>query len=341
MKAQLTNSVKSNLKWFRQSGIMRPEDGFWGVAERIAAVPPGCAREQIDKSFHIQTPIDENTVILEHRRADCCAETAMMFELAAQAFDNPEYHEIAVNIVDFMTKRSGLRVMDEDSPKNNLWRWAMPDYKVCWTDDNSWVTICLLFLAENSFPELKSLALATAEAIFRHMEDYITYMENGGREKRYEAEVMAGSLLNPHWMGLVTIALSWAYAHNRNSAYYNLIKRYYGMVNDGPPEYDVSSSVKNSEYKWSVSEYAYLTLAGSIAARTFEDASFKELAQNAADILLKKQFATGHFASNHYEAPEGEHFADLIYTQNWATLGLQHIALLFPERTFVRGGSSP
>ena len=26
---------RQNLAWFRRSGVMRPEDGSWGVAERL------------------------------------------------------------------------------------------------------------------------------------------------------------------------------------------------------------------------------------------------------------------------------------------------------------------
>jgi len=331
MKEKLATAVKNNIKWFRSSGIMRPDDGFWGVGERIAAVSDKETRGQIDGVFNMQTILNDRTIVLEHRRADCCAETAVMFELAAQAFDHAEYREIASNIIAFMN-RSGMRVTEPESPLKDLWRWAMPNYNACWTDDNSWVITCFLFLAVNGYPQLKAQGVAAAEAMYRHMDTYIKFIEDGNRDNVYE-DVMAGSRLNPHWMGLVTMALSWAYSFNGNLAYHDLIKRYYALVLDGPPAHDLNSRVKDPRYKWSVSEYAYLTLTASIAAKTFNDASFKKMAQTAAGILLQKQFPTGHFASNHYEAPEGEHFADLIYTQNWATLGLQHIALLCPENT--------
>ncbi len=313
---------------------MRPNDGFWGVGERLAVVAGNQARDKINAFFPHQTALDDMTVVLEQRRADCCAETAVMFELAAQAFNDDGYRQIARNLVAFM-ERGGLRISNPESPVKDLWSWAMPNYSAAWTDDNSWVATCFMFLGEHGYPRVTQYGIDAAEAMYGHMNDYVTWIEAGNRDLKYQ-EVMAGTMLNPHWLGPVTMALSWGYAQNGNRAYHDLIRRYYALLPDGPPAWDESSRVNDPQYKWSVSEYAYLTLVASIAAKTFDDEAIKQVAQTAAAVLLAKQFATGHFASNHYEAPVGDHIADLIYTQNWATLGLQHLALLCPEKTEYR-----
>ena len=334
MKKQLAAAVKHNLRWFRRSGIMRPDDGFWGVGERIAIIAGNASWNQINLTFPIQTPLDEHTVVIEHRRADCCTETAMLFELAARHFNRPADHRVAANIVAFL-KRSGLRVTETDSPLQHLWRWAMPNCNGCWTDDNSWVITGFLFLAAHGYPELEPWALAAAETMYGHMDTYLKHIENGHRDEP-ATETMSGSRLNPHWMGLVTMALAWAYSRTGKTEYYELTRRYYAVVLDGPPAFDLQARVKDPQYPWSISEYAYLTLVASITAHTYRNADFRQLAQKAAAIPVERQFETGHFASNHYEAPEGKQFADLIYTQNWATLGLQHAARLCPERTEYR-----
>lgn len=57
MKDQLESAVRKNIDWFLHSGIMRPNDGFWGVAERIADIGSNEAKEKIDRFFPQQTRI--------------------------------------------------------------------------------------------------------------------------------------------------------------------------------------------------------------------------------------------------------------------------------------------
>ena len=54
----------------------------------------------------------------------------------------------------------------------------------------------------------------------------------------------------------------------------------------------------------------------------------------AADVLVSHQSTLGHYAAEHDEAPIAPHLADLIYTQNWATLGLYHAWKLFGDERY-------
>ena len=152
--------------------------------------------------------------------------------------------------------------------------------------------------------------------------------EYEGAEPYPEARVL-GLRLNPHWLGLATMAFAHASCVDTKTDYADLASRYYNVALEGPPVHDERSRQEASGLPWSLSEYAYLSLTAVVAAEQFHLAEAMDAARYACDILIKRQAPSGHFASEHYEAPSGSHLADLIYTQNWATLGLFHCAQWF------------
>lgn len=336
MKDQLESAVGRNIEWFLHSGIMRPNDGFWGVAERIADIGSNEAKEKIDEFFPYQTPLNAGTVALEHRRADCAVETALMFDLAEEYFGEERYREIAENLVGFLVDRSGMRESDPASKVWNLWRWAMQRFPAgdkVWVDDNAWVAICLLILGRRGHERLVGPGLATADALHRHMQAYFDFIEKKGRDAKPEATILDGTQLNPHWIGLATLAFALADRVQGTRSRYGIVDKYYRTVLDGPQAWDRDSQCKNG---WSISEQAYLSFIAPLVATVYGDARIMEVAEKAGQILLENQKADGHFTSNHFEAPEGDHFVDLIYTQNWATLGLLHLSKLLPGKMEYR-----
>ena len=78
---KLQESLKLNLGWFENSGVMDPADGSWGVAERIVLKKDNGVLEKIFKSFPSYLEYEDYAVI-EHRRPDCNFESALMFLLA-------------------------------------------------------------------------------------------------------------------------------------------------------------------------------------------------------------------------------------------------------------------
>lgn len=77
----MKNSLLKNLNWFQNSGVMIPESGIWGVAERVAVTNGNEAIEIMKNSFPAWMQYDGYCVI-EQRRADCNFETAWLFLLA-------------------------------------------------------------------------------------------------------------------------------------------------------------------------------------------------------------------------------------------------------------------
>lgn len=346
MKTQLEQAVIKNINWFLNSGIMRPNDGFWGVAERLVLLSDNDAKDKINEMFPCQTSLSSDVSVIEHRRPDCTMQVALMFDLAGEYFDNNDYKIIARNLIDFILNRSGLLHdgkeggidpefdIEKDKKLAGLWGWAVPNSKnICWSDDNSWIIIIFLILAKRGYPELREYALNSAKNMKQQIEAFLLFVENNGRNTQPEKYPMYGIQLNPHWLGLATLAMAHAHKADSEIECTELMERYYNTVLLGAPEYDhYSFDCRRLGLPWSFSEYTYLSYIASAVGKEFNNPSILKVAESATNILLKHQFDDGHFPSDHYEAPSGKNLADIIYTQNWATLGLQHAAQCFPEK---------
>jgi hypothetical protein len=325
--------IRRSIQWFKNSGIMHPADGFWGVGERILVAEGNEAIEKINKYFYCQTILAPTVLAIEHRRADCNFETALEFDIASDVLKDPSLRIIAHNLIEFLTKRSALRHVLENDPTHNLWGWSMPlSSNACWTDDNSWVITMSLILARRGRNELKEAGTAAARQMRKHMKDFYNHLDKNGKEAKYENEVMAGTNLSPHWLGLTTMAFSHAAVADPDTDYTNVVAKYYEYAPSGPPKFMTETRTPTiTGLPWTLSEYGYLAFSAAVAAKQFGLASARDAAKLAADALVEHQHKDGHFAAEHDEAPIAPHLADLIYTQNWATLGLYH-AWLFFER---------
>ncbi len=338
---QSLGAVRRNLKWFTRSGVMRPPDGFWGVAERLARTDGNAAAEKMLGSFPCYSQIGDGVVAMEHRRSDCCVQTAWLFDLAADALKRPALRGVADHILAYMTQRSGLRQRDETRDTFGLWGWSNPiNQAVHYTDDNAWVIILLLKLASNGRPDLKPLAIQTARTMHRHIKTYLERLDRigwAGVENPAEGIPMAGLLVNPHWFGLACMALSHAAAADPGYAYRDVIDTYFPLALKGPPAFQRAHlPAAGLPRPWPLSEYAYLALAASVAAHQAPGGPAEAAARQAGEELLRSQFADGHFPAEHGESPSAPHLADLIYTENWAVLALQHMHAWSGEAAYGR-----
>lgn len=334
-------AVRRNLKWFAQSGVMRPADGFWGVAERLACVEGNAAAKAMISAFPSYSRVGEGVVAMEHRRTDCCLEVAWLFDLASGALDKPALRQITENILDYLTQRSNLRQRDEKSDSFGLWGWSNPvNSTTYWTDDNAWAVILLLKLAANNRPALKPLALQTARTMHRHIKTYLDRLCRLGWEVAGTPEEgipMHGLLVNPHWLGLACMALTHAAAADPDYVYRDVIDTYFPLALKGPPRSQrVHRPGEGLSRPWPFSEYAYLALTASVVARQFSEGPAGEVALQAGQEMLRSQHPDGHFPAEHNEAPAAAHLADLIYTDNWAVLALQHLHAWSGQPAYAR-----
>lgn len=319
----LKESLRLTLEWFEQSGVMSPADGSWGVAERIVLKSENSELEKIKKSF---PPWEEKEeyLILEHRRADCAMQTAMLYQLAAEALDDPEKLRIAHNLLRFLFCRSGLlrtSAWPGELP-TGLWNWDHS--RRChqyYFDDNSWMCALLLMTAEkhpdwDAEFQLKEWALKLACAM---AEKFPCYLSGELSEKEIAGDMKwLGNVFKPHWGSLVVMALSRAAEFVPDPRFRAIVDSYHDYLLAHPESFNTS-------------EWSYAVIGSSFARHAFHDEKSPLVMRLFGRKLAASVAANGLIPSQHEaEAPAGTKLADLIYTMNFATLALESLAAFDP-----------
>ncbi len=336
----MNNVLTRSLNWFRFSGIMKPEDGFWGVAERLYLCGNPELRKQVFDTFNSFTEYNGWSVI-ESRRADCNFQTALLFLTAADVYGEKEYRRIGENLLEYLYCRSGLLNRGgsdgADPGMDGVWNWSHTEWRMkIWMDDNSWALAVPLIIAARdpglaarySMMEWADKLAARLYTGFKR-----TFLASLGKPDADMADPEKqwfGRPLLPHWGGLCCFALSLAVRAglDRNGEYREMIRRYHDYLEHGDGTGD----------KLNVSELAYALIASAAAAKMQMESDssagnkYLELALGFADrILAKADPETGNVPAEHYEAPKGAHLVDTIYTANWVLLGFQNLMQVLPS----------
>ena len=321
---KMKNSLLRNLNWFLNSGVMLPESGIWGVAERVAVTNGNEAIEVMKKSFPAWMQYDGYCVI-EQRRADCNFETAYLFLLAGRALGETKYYDIAVNLLDYLYFRSGLLNRTQKEYPAGSWNWShIKRESHVYFDDEAWCVFLQLKIAEE-YPELdkkygmKSWGMILGEELLtatelvmdkKDLDNVGHWIDASGR--------WLGRLDLPHWGALACMALAKVYQENHGRKYADTVKRYHEYMASRAEEFIVS-------------EQAYAIIGACAAYRYTGDEYYRKLAERFAHLVMKKMDADGNIPAEHYEAPAGKHLVDTIYTVNWALLGMQALAAVSEE----------
>lgn len=318
MKDTITRAIRRNLDWFRNSGVMDPADGSWGVAERIAVTDGNSALEKMLESFPAWTMKDDHCII-EQRRSDCNFQTATLFQLAAEKLNDPDAKTIAENIFNFLYCRSGLLfTIDIGNVPAGVWQWShIRQRPVIWFDDNSWCILLQLALYRHNEAlrekfRCKERALQLAKVLVAGAERSFANLNPEDPEYCDPENVWFGNIRLPHWGALTCMALASAYEISPEAEYADFIHSYLKFV-------DENLSL------WNVSELCYALLGASFAFKHLKEDVFKDYVLRLEKILLGRQDTViGNFPSEHEkEAPVGIDKVDTIYTANWAFLALQ------------------
>jgi hypothetical protein len=196
----------------------------------------------------------------------------------------------------------------------------------------AWVITILCAMARRGRTELAAPAIETARKLHAMVQEYFADVERLGFDHQPSEDVVQGIRMNPHWIGLLTMAFAHAQAADPGTDYSDVVHRYYASyVMRGPPAFDEASRRAAHHHPWSISEYAYLSLSASVCAGVFDDDAVRAALRTSVAILLESQLDQGTFPSEHYEAPAAPNLVDLVYTQNWATLGLLHAARVLDD----------
>jgi len=323
-KENIESAVKSNLEWFRKSGVMDPSDGSWGVAERIVQTNNNATLTKTLRNFPYYLEF-ENYAILEQRRPDCNFQTALLFLMAGDYFTNSEFRKTGENILSFLFNRSGLLNKTNhryaaDTWPIGCWGWTHGSFynTLFFFDDNAWNLTIQLIMAE-MYPHLeKKYQLASwSEKLAEQMADAF---EDQFLKEPSSEHPWSGELDSPHWGSLVCMGLSLAYKNFKKPRYLKIIKIYHDYILEKADTF-------------STSEFAYIIIGASFSA-TFVDESYAKIAEKFADKLLEESDANGIIPSQWNEAPEGELLVDLIYTMNWSLMAFQLMASLSGEKQY-------
>jgi len=329
----IESAVKLNLQWFRQSGVMDPADGSWGVAERVLLAEGNEALGKALSDFDSYTPY-EGYYILEHRRPDCNFETALLFMLAARAFRDQGLLEVGRNLLRYLYRRNGCRNNSGTSEVlPGIWGWATPRPKqVYWLDDNSWnVALSLLISGLDPLIDkelgLRQRGLESACSLCK----YFDCMLEG--EKLPAERALNGADQAPHFSALAAMACAVAWHYGGEITLLEPVSKYLDLV--AADRIDSASLTSHNDGKLTPSEHAYLMLGLSFCAGTPLEEIAVLLACRSADILLSIMTENGSIPSRHFEAPQGDHLVDLIYTQNWTTLGLVNLVSITNRQDYA------
>ncbi len=333
--SNMERAIKSNLQWFLQSGVMDPADGTWGVAERVLLAKGNEALGKTLSDFDSYTPY-EGYYILEHRRPDCNFEVALLFLLAARAFGNENYRNVGRNLVRYLYRRSGCRTNTASVMLPGIWGWATPPphlQQSYWLDDNSWDVTLSLLISEldpllDAELNLRQKGLESAYALCKYFDRML-------KEEDPPTKLpLNGADQAPHFSALALMACAKAWHHSREDAFLKPMRRYLELVAaDG-----IASNVwlVRGGGKLTPSEHTYLILGLSCCAGTPLEERAVALACRSADFILSIMDENGNIPSKHFEAPQGDHLVDLIYTQNWATLGLVNLVSVTGKTEYAR-----
>ena len=313
---KLKESLRMTEQWFRNSGVMLPSDGMWGVAERVLLTHGNETSEKTLNAFPAWTPFKDHCIV-EQRRADCNLETAFLFLKLHEIFGDQACYDTAENILSFLYFRSGLLNRFGDKSIVGAWDWShIKRTHNIYFDDDAWMAALALKIARkypklNRRFEMKKWALLLADLMADALPRYLI-----NPNEKEEGFSWLGNAKQPHWGSLVCMALAEASRVDPKPEYCAVIDSYNRFLSE-----------KGGSL--TVSEFGYALMGCTAAYRALKDESSLKTARFFADkIVAAMNPENGSLPSEHYEAPSGKGLADTIYTLNWAMLGLQNMAAI-------------
>ena len=314
-KTALRKSLEMTRKWFKESGVMIPENGLWGVAERVLLADDNQVVQKTLDSFPAWTSHERgNYYILEQRRADCNLQAAFLCLRLHEIFGIQHIHSVARNILSFLFNRSGLLQRTGGDKIEGAWNWS--HIKPClaiWFDDNAWMAALMLKMSSH-YPDfdrefgLKEWGLKLADLLAHAFPRYLSDEKAADGNFKW-----LGNPHLPHWGSLVCQALAEAMRIHPKPEYRQIIDRYHQYL------------LENLD-AFTPSEYGYALLGATASYTVMKDELSLRTARAFADkIVSVMDPETGNLPSRHYEAPNGDHLVDTIYTLNWAALGMQNM----------------
>src|SRR5690554_384218 len=309
-------------------------DGSYGLYE--------CIFSEIDENGN--QPI--NVV----KRGDCISEASMAFALAGRIFDNKEYLNIATNLLDFYLKTSIATKKEYGDPSHEAYGlipWGISNdawFKASYGDDNArfllaaWVTAAIT--GNNDWDEtmmksLIALLRTTGQNGFRGSRIDLQNFEKNGWRFYYEGDIINPA---PHFECYLWACYLWAYDKTGDELFLDRAKKGITKMMEFYPD----------GWRWTnglAQERARMILPLSWLVRVEDIPENRNLLMTVVDDFLELQAECGAIREElgsiemgRYPPPQsneaygtteasliaqnGDPVSDLLYTTNFAFLGL-------------------
>ena len=353
-------AFRRGVRWFLDNIIFRVEtnpdmfiDRPGGAAPHLDAISHSCLMGGALEGY--ESGIDHNgrQRIRNIQRGDCIGESSMVMALDAAATGSPETRKAAIDLADYAFSNVFFQ-NDPESPMYGLINWGA-NSPVFYADDNARVIMGVLLtrslLGVSRWDEriLKS-ALAnlrtSARTGFRHNSLRASSFKDKNWTDYASDETLA--LFSPHFQCYIWAVYLWMYALTGYEPFLDKPRTALGMCMAAYPD----------GWHWTNSltaEMARILLPLAFLVRVDDTPEHREwLALVARDVIkltepcgaMRDMF--GDLAKGEYPPPQsndsygtteasliqhnGDTATDLLYTANWAYIGLHEASLVLDDK---------
>ena len=352
------HALKKGVDWYSQAKLFVHSSWEKTVVERSAMDGPspgpprdwprGDGSKGLLEGFSTVIEPDGSQLLGWWRRDDCMGETSMAMALSSALTGNLRDREIAANLNDFIYFHSTLAQDDPASPTFGLVGWELPRSQGYWGDDNARSAFGTLaasaVLKADRWDEVVLRCLlanlrTTGKLGFRQNRVDQKELQAQGWRHYYEAETVSYA---PHFQAYLWAAFLWAYDKTHYPGFLERTKKAIRMTMAAYPD----------NWRWTngmQQERARMLLPLAWLVRIGDSPEHRQWLRHMAEALLALQDECGALreqigslaqgglkppqsneAYGTSEAPliqeNGDPVCDLLYTSNFAFLGLHEAA---------------
>ena len=353
-------AFQRGVRWFLDNMIFRVEantemfiDHPGGDAPHLDEVSLGSLMGGVLEGYESCVDHNGRQRIRNIQRGDCIAETSMVMALDAAATGSPETRKAAIDLADYVFSNAFFQ-NDPESPMYALSNWCA-NLPVFYADDNARVIMGVLLtrslLGVSRWDErILRCALAnlrtSAKTGFRHNSLRASSFEHKNWTDYAADETL--TLLSPHYQCYIWAVYLWMYALTGYEPFLSKPRTALGKCMASYPD----------GWQWTNSltaEMARILLPLAFLVRVDDTPEHREwLALTAQDVIkliepcgaVRDMF--GELSMGTYPPPQsndsygtteasliqqnGDTATDLLYTANWAFIGLHEASLVLDDK---------
>ena len=367
-------ALRRAVQWNDNSGLLIPQDGKPVVAEALKAGaeifhkpgPPfqnGDGRFGILEGFASQISFEGDQIARLPVRADCQAESAMVYAADYLVHRHKDSREKAANLLQFLYHKSDLHGGARGNPKHPAfglisWGAIAPAWEVAnYGDDNARTILATILsaaaLKSGAWDEALLRALlanlrTTGKLGFRGDRIDMGPLEKNGWKSYADASPVS---LSPHFEAYLWACYLWAYRQTGHREFLDKAKAGIEIMMKAFPK----------QWRWNDnSERARMVLVLAWLTRVEDTAQHRDWTRAVANDLLSVQDKCGALqeryralASSHYQIPasneaygssetpllqeNGDPVSDQLYVSGFALLGLHEAAAVLNDPKIGQG----